>query len=161
MAFFSCASKKQVIHEVYKTDTLRVTKDTIIYKDRVVKVEVPVPVTNIKNVVPSDTMSILQSDIYKSKAWITEGLLHHTLETLPNASLSAPVVVHDTIMIHDSSEAINNMTQINTTDTVYVNKLTTMQKIYCNTGKFVLFVIFGAIAIFIARFFLKKYGILK
>lgn len=151
----SCRSHREIL-EINATDTLTIVHDSIAIRDRIVKVEVPVPVVQLQNVVPNDTMSILTSDLYRSKAWLKDGNLFHTLETLPHATLTSNAVVQDTTKTNTKHEAIN--TKKKTTKIVEVNKLTAWQRFFKTSGEIFWSVVAGALFLFILRIIIKKVG---
>ena len=53
-------------------------RDTTIYINDTVTI--PVPVEVVKEVVPADTVSVLQTSVAVSEAKIQKGMLHHSLE---------------------------------------------------------------------------------
>jgi hypothetical protein len=53
-------------------------RDTTIYINDTVTI--PVPVEVVKEVVPADTVSVLQTSVALSEAKIQKGMLHHSLE---------------------------------------------------------------------------------
>ena len=53
-------------------------RDTTIYINDTVTI--PVPVEVVKEVVPADTVSVLQTSVAVSEAKIKKGMLHHSLE---------------------------------------------------------------------------------
>lgn len=90
----ACRSQKAVAEKtVIQTDTVYQTHDSIIVKERSVPVRMEIPVEKLVKVTPKDTVSVINSRLYKSTAWIEGGLLHHTLETLPDATLEAKAKV--------------------------------------------------------------------
>ena len=98
-AICSCKTKYVTVPE-YHSDTVRVSEhDTIIVKQHSESVSVPLPTVYLSNVT-KDTVSVLNSGLYKSVASIKDGLLHHSLFTLPNAKLDTKVNANDTTKIH-------------------------------------------------------------
>ena len=96
-AICSCKSTQYVPLREYHSDTIRiVSHDTIKITQRSVPVSVPLPTVYLSNVT-KDTASILNSGLYKSVASIKDGLLHHSLYTLPNAKVNANVQANDTL----------------------------------------------------------------
>lgn len=148
MLLASCRTQK-VATEVRTTDTVTIVKDSIIIRNREVKVNVPVPVVQLKDVVPEDTTSILMSDIYKSKAWLKNGKLYHTLETLPNATITGSTTLSDTTKTSTKEKVINNNSQ----KIIKVNELTSLQKFFYKSG-IILWLLF--ITLFIVYLTRKK-----
>lgn len=158
----ACRSSKAVAGKtVIQTDTVYQTHDSIIIRERPVPVEVKIPDVRIERVAPRDTTSVIQTDLYKSTAWIQDGLLHHVLESKPNAVVTGVAQVTDTTKTTDSHQSVTNSQNIQRTDKIYINRLTRSQKFFCASGKIVWAVVGGAILFFVARFFLRKYGYLK
>ncbi len=159
IALLLSSCRTQVIATEIQTDTIRERYDSIIVQERVIEVQVPVPEVRIEQVVPDDTTSVIETDLYRSSAWLTAGLLHHTLETLQDASLTAQAVVADTTRTTIATDTRSGT--IRETVTVEVNKLTFVQKILCATGAIVWSLLGGALLLYLAKFLLKRYGVLK
>ena len=84
-------------------DTLRVVShDTVKITGRLVPVSLPLP-EYYKQQVTRDTSSVLENGLYRSVASLHDGMLTHTLESLPGAVIEGKAAVHDTIRIttHD------------------------------------------------------------
>lgn len=80
--------------EASETTASEVVETTII-KERPTEVELPVPQAHLERET-SDTTSTLQTDIYRSTATVKDGKLHHTLESLPGATIKGQATVADT-----------------------------------------------------------------
>ena len=97
-ALFSGCSPK-VIHE----------KETVIeYRDRVIHDTATVEITKeVEKIVTRDTVSHLENRYAKSDALVSQGFLHHSLESIPQI-IQVPVEVHvtDTIRIEKEAETI-------------------------------------------------------
>lgn len=146
MLLASCRTQK-VATEVRTTDTVTIVKDSIIIRNREVKVNVPVPVVQLKDVVPEDTTSILMSDIYKSKAWLKNGKLYHTLETLPNATITGSTTLSDTTKTSTKEKVINNNSQ----KIIKVNELTSLQKFFYKSGIILWFLFIVLLIVYLTR----------
>lgn len=146
MLLASCRTQK-VATEVRTTDTVTIVKDSIIIRNREVKVNVPVPVVQLKDVVPEDTTSILMSDIYKSKAWLKNGKLYHTLETLPNATITGSTTLSDTTKTSSKEKVINNNSQ----KIIKVNELTSLQKFFYKSGIILWFLFIVLLIVYLTR----------
>ena len=97
----SCKSTKYVPLREYHSDTIRiVSHDTIKITHHSVPVSVPLPTVSLSNAT-KDTVSTLTDGLYKSVASIKDGLLHHSLYTLPNAKVNTNVQASDTLKIHN------------------------------------------------------------
>lgn len=111
-AICSCKTTKYVTVPEYHSDTVRVSShDTIIVKQHSENVSVPLPTVYLSNVT-KDTVSVLNSGLYKSVASIKDGLLHHNLFTLPNAKVDAKVNATDSTTIHHNAININRVDSI-------------------------------------------------
>ena len=80
-------------------------RDTVIYRDRVIHdtttFEVPV---EVEKIVTRDTASHLENSWAKSDAMVSEGFLHHSLESIPQViKVPYTVEVKDTVIIHEES----------------------------------------------------------
>lgn len=71
----ACSTVKYV---PIQTEEKVIVKDSLVYVTDTVTVEIPREV--IKEIVPTDTTSILKTSVAKSEAKIERGQLHHTLE---------------------------------------------------------------------------------
>lgn len=146
MLLASCRTQK-VATEVRTTDTVTIVKDSIIIRNREVKVNVPVPIVQLRDVVPEDTTSILMSDIYKSKAWLKNGKLYHTLETLPNATITGSTTLSDTTKTSSKEKVINNNSQ----KIIKVNELTSLQKFFYKSGIILWFLFIVLLIVYLTR----------
>lgn len=70
-----CSSLKYV---PIQTEEKTIVKDSLIYIRDTVTVEIPKEI--VKEIVPSDTISILKTSVATSEARLEQGHLHHTLE---------------------------------------------------------------------------------
>lgn len=74
-SFIGCSSLKEIpIETVEKV----VVRDSIIYVSDTV--EVPVPFEVVKEILPTDTTSILSTSVARSEAKVSKGILTHSLE---------------------------------------------------------------------------------
>ena len=118
-----CATHKVVeptIQDTTDTIAQHEQHDSVIVRERLVKVEVPVPVVKIERVVPKDTASTLTDGIYTSKALVKDGLLFHSLFTAPDAKVSGKVQVADTTKVSNKRKVITITKRI--TKTIYKEK---------------------------------------
>ena len=100
-AVCSCKSTQYVPLREVRIDTVRMSShDTIIVTQHVQNVSVPLPTVYLSNTT-KDTVSILTDGLYRSKASIKDGLLHHSLYTLPNAKVNTNVQANDTLKTHN------------------------------------------------------------
>lgn len=100
-AICSCKTTKFEPTKEVRIDTIKiVSHDTVKITQHSVPVSVPLPTVYLSNVT-KDTVSILTDGLYRSKASIKDGLLHHSLYTLPNAKVNTDVQANDTIKIHN------------------------------------------------------------
>ena len=123
LVFVGCATHNVVEPNIQDTtDTIAQHEqhDSVIVRERLVKVEVPVPVFKIERVVPKDTASTLTDGIYTSKAWVKDGLLFHSLFTAPDAKVSGKVQVADTTKVSNKRKVITITKRI--TKTIYKEK---------------------------------------
>jgi hypothetical protein len=160
-ALSACRTQQQSLTETFRTDTVTIVKDSVIIKEKIVPVEVPVPVVEIERVVPEDTTSVINTGLYTSTASVKDGLLFHTLKTNPDAKISANVQVADTTHIQDSSVSVTNDHEKIVEKIKEVNVLTASQNFFVVVGKGACAVVLGAILFIFCRFYLKKRGVLK
>ena len=109
-------SRKTLESIVEKTDTVRVT-DTLIIHARPDTVTVEVPASS-QSVVTKDTASYLRDRLYESEARWDGSFLHHSLNSIPGAALTAQVIVHDTLRVKEKAE--KHVEKVYVTRTVYV-----------------------------------------
>lgn len=111
-AVCSCKSTQYVPQKEVRIDTIRiVSHDTIKITQHSVPVSVPLPTVYLSNVT-KDTVSVLNSGLYKSVASVKDGLLHHSLFTLPDAKVDAKVNATDSTTIHHDALNINRVDSI-------------------------------------------------
>lgn len=122
-----CRSPKVVTETITKTDTIHVTHDSVIIRERLVPIEVEIPQSSQSVIVPihHDTTSVLQDLLYISVAQVKDGNLRHTLESKQGAKLTSNAVVHDTIKV--STDSLQTKSDKATTKTIEVNRLTKWQ----------------------------------
>lgn len=123
-----CRSPKVVTETITETDTIHVTHDSIIIRERLVPIEVEIPQSSQSVIVPigHDTTSVLQDKLYISVAQVRGGNLRHTLESKQGAKLPSNAVVHDTIKVY--TDSLQTKSDNKSTKTIEVNKLTKWQK---------------------------------
>ena len=101
MCAMSCSPKI-----VYKTET------KIEYRDRVVHdtttVEIP---KEIEKIVTKDTVSHLENRYAKSDALVSEGMLYHSLESIPQV-IKVPVEVHVTDTLYKEAQIIEKEVKV-------------------------------------------------
>ena len=157
----ACRTQQESVREIVRTDTVTIIKDSIQIRERIVPIEVPVPVIHIERVVPEDTTSVIDNGIFTSTASVHDGLLFHTLRTNPDAKISGSVQVADTTKTHDSSVFASADSVSTKTVIKEVNVLTSSQTFFIGLGKGSLFALILLILMFLIRFYLKKRGLLK
>ena len=100
-AVCSCKSTQYVPQREVRVDTVKiVSHDTVKITQHSVPVSVPLPTVNLSKVT-KDTVSTLTDGLYKSVASIKDGLLHHSLYTLPKAKLDTNIQTSDTLKTHN------------------------------------------------------------
>ena len=155
-----CKTKSIVMHDVV-TDTLMInTHDTVKVHDRVVDVQVPLPIVKLQNAT-KDSTSILVDGRYKSIAKLRNGILFHSLFTLPGASVSGQVNVKDTTTVHYSDKQHSVNQQHNITKYVKVKQpLSTWQKVIMFLG-YIMFTILLVAVVGFAYYMGKKFHIIS
>lgn len=93
VAVFACSPKVIVQKEVITEYRDRIVHDTA-------TVEIPV---EVEKVVTRDTVSHLENTYAKSDAVVSEGFLHHSLESIPQI-IKVPVEVHVTDTLYKEAE---------------------------------------------------------
>ena len=132
----SCRTTRIVTQTVTTTDTVTVRHDSIIIRQRIDTVEIPVPLSAqvIEIPIEHDTVSVLQDKYYTSVAAVANGRLRHALRSNPGASLSGPAVVHDTIKVYVDSTMVNNQQSVATSEEREVKKPPWWMKALAWTG---------------------------
>lgn len=103
LALAGCGASKQLPIESAKDSVSVIIKESIIYRDSVVYVEVPAEAD--KAILPADDTSHLETSLAVSEAWVKDGQLNHILSHKPNIQL--PKVV--TIPIYLKSEETEHL----------------------------------------------------
>lgn len=126
--FVGCQSPKVITETITQTDTIHVTHDSVIIRERLVPIEVEIPQSSQSVIVPigHDTTSVLQDKLYISVAEVSGGNLRHTLESKQGAKLPSKAVVHDTTKV--STDSLQTKSDKAVTKTIEVNRLTKWQK---------------------------------
>lgn len=93
VAVFACSPKVIVQKEVITEYRDRIVHDTA-------TVEIPV---EVEKIVTKDTASHLENTYAKSDAVVSEGFLHHSLESIPKI-IKVPVEVHVTDTLYKEAE---------------------------------------------------------
>ena len=93
VAVFACSPKVIVQKEVITEYRDRIVHDTA-------TVEIPV---EVEKIVTKDTASHLENTYAKSDAVVSEGFLHHSLESVPQI-IRVPVEVHVTDTLYKEAE---------------------------------------------------------
>lgn len=148
-----CKSQKVVTELVHVTDTLKIRHDSIIIQDRYVPVEIPVPASSqvVDLLLDNDSTSVLEDDLYRSTARVSGGRLQHTLTSKPDAKVTAPVIVHDTVKIMQDTIRTNNTDNKHDTEIKEVNKIYWWQSLLMWTGGILLIVLGMGVAWHIGR----------
>ncbi len=88
------------------------TETVIEYRDRIVTdtavVEIPV---EVEKIVTRDTTSHLENTYAKSDAMVSEGFLHHSLESKPQY-IKVPVEVHVTDTLYKEAEILTETVEV-------------------------------------------------
>jgi hypothetical protein len=130
-----CSRKVYLPIETVRTDTLKVeTHDTLKVNQRPMTVSVTLPQTHLERTT-RDTTSTLQNGLYRSTAAIRNGLLYHSMETMPGATVIGQVTVADTTRTTGTKQLEKSSTAQKKTVTVEVEKKLTMaQQVALWTG---------------------------
>lgn len=130
-----CSRKVYLPIETVRTDTLVVeTHDTLKVNQRPMTVSVTLPQTHLERTT-RDTTSTLQNGLYRSTANLKDGMLYHSLETLPGATVTGQLTVADTTRTTGTKHTEKSNTAQK--KTVYVEvekKLTFAQQVALWTG---------------------------
>lgn len=99
VAVSSCGVKRYIPIENSQKDSVIIhVKDSVIYRDSIIFVQVPKESTSA--ILASSDSSHLETGIAESDAWVEDGQLHHTLrnkhEQLQPISVNIPYKVHST-----------------------------------------------------------------
>ena len=126
-----CRTTRVITETVTTTDTVTISRDSIIIHERIDTVEIALPTSYqyIEIPVEHDTVSILSDKYYTSTAAVFNGRLRHSLRSNPGASLVGNALVRDTTKIKSDSTAINNSSSHIEIKEVPVNHLYWWQKL--------------------------------
>lgn len=123
----ACSSPRHVTKDnVIEVHDTTVVHDSvkILYTPKQVKVKIP---ESTQEKVTKDTFSLLRNKLSESRAYWDGSFLHHTLKTIPGASVSDTIYVPEITTIHDSTS--NSQQKESKNNTVFIEKkLTTLQK---------------------------------
>lgn len=101
----SCgAPKVAMTTDVQKDSVSVVIKESVIYRDTTIYVEVPVEV--IKELLPDTDTSHLETSLAISEAWVNAGKLNHTLRHIDNAKIAQTIPVPEKHTHKDSVSII-------------------------------------------------------
>lgn len=130
-----CSRKVFLPIETVRTDTLVVeTHDTLKVTQRPVTVNVPLPETHLERTT-RDTTSTLENTLYRSTASLRDGMLYHTLETLPEATVTGQATLADTTRTTGTKQMKrSNAAQKKTVIVEVEKKLTMVQQVALWTG---------------------------
>lgn len=120
-----CATKRKAMTETAtkletskveqeKDTTITETHDTTKITQRLVPIEVEIPAAS-KERITKDTTSVLETDLYKSTATWSNGVLTHTLEAKPGAKVKGEAAVTDTTK-SSSKNQMNKNTRNSSSD---------------------------------------------
>lgn len=126
-----------------KDSTYYHVRDSVVYRDSTILV--PVPEGTSSNVT-EDTLSHIETLIAVSEAWLSKGVLHHTLRNKHEAII--PIVVNLPQYLH--YEEKHHLVKV--TNTVEVNRLTQIQSFFVVMGK----VLSGLLALLVIWIIVKK-----
>ena len=121
----SCRTTKNVetlriVDSVYVHDSIW-QKDTIRIIQRPDTIRVEVPRSYMSNST-RDTLSFLSDGIYKSSAWVKNGILHHTLQSMEGATRKVTTIRSDTTKISSSGNKNISKNVNKNTEVKYVDK---------------------------------------
>lgn len=113
-----CATKRKAMTETateqettkveqVKDTAITETHDTTRITQKLVPVEIAVPEAKLERTT-KDTTSVLETDLYRSTATWTNGVLTHTLEAKPGAKLKGQATATDTTKISKKSSSTKN-----------------------------------------------------
>ena len=121
-----------------------------------VPVEVPVPVEVMREIVPAEDSSHLETSVAESVAYIdSTGRLHHSLQNKPGASIQTTVPVEE--HHHEEIQENSHEEEHTVTVTEYVEKeLSWWQKFWIRSGQVFWCLLAGALIAFLIRIFVFK-----
>ena len=102
----SCGASKRLPIESQKDSISVVIKESVIYKDSLIYVEVPAESQSV--VLPDTDTSHLETSLAESEAWVTDGKLNHTLRHKPNKWI--PKIV--TIPYYARTEEVKSLAEM-------------------------------------------------
>ena len=93
---YSCNRKIVPQPSINTRDSIRVEYIEVIKE---VPVEIPIPVERVVNVVPTDTMSVVETSLAKSSAGIRSGFLWHNIENKQENKPTVNIPVKEVVQI--------------------------------------------------------------
>ena len=135
LMLIGCGASKRLPIESTKDSVSVVIKDSIIFKDSIILVEVPAESESA--ILPSTDKSHLETSLAESEAWVEDGRLNHTLRH--KADVRLPKLVALPVYLH--SEEKMSLSQRVVVKEVE-KELTKSQKFLINLGKVVLIILF-------------------
>lgn len=110
----SCGAQKAIPMESAKDSISVIIKESVIYRDSIVYVEVPMEAD--KAILPDADTSRLETSIAESEAWVTEGRLNHTLRNKPDMRIAkivtVPVYLNSKVTEHLASNVITREIEV-------------------------------------------------
>lgn len=110
----SCGAQKAIPMESAKDSVSVVIKESVVFRDSIVYVEVPAETD--KAILPDTDTSRLETSIAESEAWVTEGKLNHTLRNKPDIRIpkivTLPVYLKSKETEHLASNVITREVEV-------------------------------------------------
>ena len=93
----TCCATPKVVQDYQRDSVVVIVKDSLVLRDSVVLVEIPIESRSERLVVAEADTSVLETSVARSEAFVAEGKLHHTLtnkEALIPIKVTIPEKVH-------------------------------------------------------------------
>ena len=101
LALFSGCSTPKVVMDYQKDSVAYIVRDTVVFRDSVVLVEIPKE--SDKSVVVAADTSFLETTFAHSSAWVDDGRLYHTLQ---NKDAIIPIKITIPEKVHTEQKAL-------------------------------------------------------
>ena len=143
---FSCGVCRRTLVPI-KDSVIVERVDSVIYRDTTIFVQIPKEV--VREIVPADSTSIIETSFAESRAEIIAGKLHHELRHKDDAIIPIKTFLPYRVISQSRSAVLNHF--------VVRNELTSFQTFFVTLGK-----IAGLVTLFlIVSFIIKKFHIFR
>lgn len=104
----SCSIHKSIPMESAKDSVSVVIKESVVFRDTVIYVEVPAETD--KAILPDTDTSRLETSVAESEAWVSKGKLNHTLKNKPDQRIPKIVTMPIYLKSQQTEHLASNVT---------------------------------------------------